>query len=77
MVKAILIISTIFEQLKGPFIIYGRGWAGKNVGGASKILDNLRGGHKKYANRLWVSGHLLLNNLFSDMFIKANIYYKI
>ena len=29
---------------KGPFIIYGRGWAGKNVGGPSKILGNLRGG---------------------------------
>ena len=25
----------------------------------------------------WGGGHLLLNNLFSDMFIKANIYFKI
>ena len=24
----------------------------------------------------WGGGHLLLNNLFTDMFIKANIYYK-
>ena len=48
---------------------------GGYVGGGSKI-GSLRGGcHRKYANRLG-GGHLLLNNLSSDMFIKTNIYYK-
>ena len=37
-----------FIFYKGPFIIYGRGWAGKNelggAGGSPKILGSLRGG---------------------------------
>ena len=43
-----------FLANKGPSIIYGQGWAGKNVGGG---IQNFRqfeggGGHKKYASRL-------------------------
>ena len=37
-------LSSQSTSQKGPFIIYGRGWAGKNLGGSFKILGNLRGG---------------------------------
>ncbi len=45
-----------FIFYKGPFIIYGRGWAGKNELGGGGVTQNSRqfeggGGNRKYANR--------------------------
>ena len=69
----VVVVAAAVEEVRDHSLFMAGG--GKNVGGPSKILGNLRGVIKN-ASRLGEC-HLLLNTLFSDMLIKANTYYKI
>ena len=48
-------MASVSLEVKGPFIIYGGGWAGKNDGGrARSIQGTKRGGYHEIHKQMWL-----------------------